>query len=832
MSSRLFFRTIFIVQLLIMHSCIAYGQVPILNYNTDVNGQVELEVNSTTDNYYILKVRHSLDSAFLLATSMTLGEAGTTVITESLEAYPIGHYEVLEYSISAPFDTDGDGIDDVTEFNNIPLQNPINAAPSIAINDGLVAIDNVSNLELLTVEHETVQWSPYLDGKEFVKFIILDYNTINAQIYFINTNTHSLHLDFATSLGLDMFAPGVIRGQIVYHPTVMSNNGTLGTYAFNYANADSFGFESVQKTHELLGLAMPFLQNNLSYYVNVGNEADYTTEVTFYDNSRIPVLFETDVYAGIDYWGLHQTEGYGYFRLVGPGDIPDSKDIVLYESIPNTLPRVGGIITSVIQTPLSHVNLRAIQDNIPNAFIRDPLDNDSIADLLDHYIYFNVGQSDYTIREATLAEVNAWYESIRPATGQTPPLNLDYKEIHNLDEITFHMFDGFGAKVANVATMKTFGFPDGTIPDGFGIPFYFYQEFMKYNDFFADIDLIMNNTDFIADREIRNTMLEEFREQIENAEMPNWMLDALETMHQSFPIGSSVRFRSSTNNEDLPGFSGAGLYDSKTHHPGEGHISKTIKEVYASLWNLRAFEEREFYRINHFYTSMGLLCHLNYADEKVNGVGISADPIYNTGDNFYLNSQLDDELITNPGNNTNPEELLLHRYPTGGESYSVIQYSSLMADDSLLMSEEHLDELRRYLSIIHDEFEELYNAGSNSTFAMDIEYKITYYDQLIIKQARPWVSYVFEPSTDDSHNCELIVFPNPTTEFLNVTCDDCNLSSVRITDFTGKLILDKTINTTNGSNTHISIQHLRAGMYFVSGYIDNVLCSSMKFIKE
>jgi len=33
-------------------------------------------------------------------------------------------------------------------------------------------------------------------------------------------------------------------------------------------------------------------------------------------------------------------------------ETPGSRDIVLYDALPNSLPRVGGIITSVIQTPL------------------------------------------------------------------------------------------------------------------------------------------------------------------------------------------------------------------------------------------------------------------------------------------------------------------------------------------------------------------------------------------------------------------------------------------------------------------------------------------------
>ena len=115
-----------------------------------------------------------------------------------------------------------------------------------------------------------------------------------------------------------------------------------------------------------------------------------------------------------------------------------------------------------------------------------------------------------------------------------------------------------------------------------------------------------------------------FRDDIKDAPMPQWMMDQLQAMHDDFPVGTKVRCRSSTNNEDLPGFSGVGLYTSKTQHLDEGHISKSIKQVYASM-ELRAYEERDFYRVDHFMAAMGVLCHPNFEEEKSNGVGISID---------------------------------------------------------------------------------------------------------------------------------------------------------------------------------------------------------------
>lgn len=819
--------------LLVILTQFAFGQqAPIQNYSVDVKGQVRLEVNSSSGKYYMLQVRHHPDSAFTLTTSMTFGQAGTTVITEPLRAYPLNHYRVLEYDLNNPYDTDNDGTNDPDEFNAMPAKGPLNAATPLASEHALVTLNTLSAFNTVSTEENGTPWVEYLNDVEYAKFIILDFFTAEPKIYFINSNNYDLHADFANYLGINHLSPTLIKGQLIYNPHILSANGTLGTYAFNFSNNEAKPFGTVQRTQELLAANMPYLTNNLSYFITANNEQDYQDNSSLYQNSRVPVLFESDVYSGINYWGLNQSEGYGFFRLMTPGEVPDSRDIVLYEALPNSLPRVGGIITSVIQTPLSHVNLRAIHDNVPNAFIRDPLLNDSIADLLGHYIYFKTNQSSYELREATLEEVNAWYENKRPTSEQNPPLNLSYKSILPLNDISFGMYDGFGAKVANVATMRTFGFAEGTIPNGFGIPFYFYQEFMKHNHFFEEIELMLQDSAFIADRTVRDTQLEELRDNIEDATMPGWMLDSLSEMQNSFPSGTSIRSRSSTNNEDLPGFSGAGLYDSKTHHPNEGHISKTIKEVFASLWNLRAFEEREFYRVNHFKASMGVLCHPNFDDEKVNGVGVSADPVYNTENTFYLNSQLGEELITNP-ENTYPEELLLKRYPDGNENYSVIQYSSLLDVDTLLMSDPQLDLLRQYLAVIHDRFAILYHAVGNPTFAMDIEYKIDSTNQLAIKQARPWVSYVPTPANPvGSFNCDFVLFPNPAGDLINIGCENCGIAAVRIVDIKGSLVLEKTMEQAENWDPQISIAHLQNGLYFLSGSMNGSVCKTLRFIKH
>jgi archaellum component FlaF (FlaF/FlaG flagellin family) len=764
--------------------------VPVLNYSVNNFGQVQLEIEAQADQYYLLTAQHEPNLNYQSITSITIGVNGNMVISEPLAAFPLQNYNITAHSIANPGDTDGDGIDDISELNSMPAQSPLNFAPEVSFVDGTTSIDNHETFSDLAVIYEDIPWAPFLNNQEFVKFIIFNHDTDEPRIYFINSNTHYIHANFVDAIGANNFDR--VSGEIVYNPNQILPNGAIGSYSFNYSFGSSYTFDQTRRTFELLAANLPYLHNNLQHFIGDGGEADYQNiYINDYEGSRINVVLESEFFADVDFLPFNKAEGYGFFREMELDENPGSRDIVLYDALPNSLPRVGGIITSVVQTPLSHVNLRAIQDNAPNAYIREPLQIDSIANLLGNYIYYKVEQEKYIIREASLEEVNEWYENLRPTEAQIPERDLSQTNILPLDSVEFEMSVAFGAKCANVATMRTFGFPDGTIPNGFGVPFYFYDEFMKFNNFYDAVEIMIADPDFISDLETRIDMLKDFRNDIKDADMPQWMLDELQAMHESWPAGTSIRCRSSTNNEDLPGFSGAGLYTSKTQHPEEGHISKSIKQVYASMWNFRAFDERDFYRVDHYIAAMGVLCHPNYEDELSNGVGVSIDPVYQTQNNFYLNTQVGESLITNPDANAIPEEILLNQDPD--EGYFVLRKSNLVPNGELVMGEEYLDQMRTYLSVIHDEFAILYNVVGAEGFGMDIEYKVTSEDQLIIKQARPWVSFWADiKATYDLASVEII---SPQS---SASLGDAELVMVKIanqglkemTDFEISLLVD------------------------------------------
>ncbi len=136
-------------------------------------------------------------------------------------------------------------------------------------------------------------------------------------------------------------------------------------------------------------------------------------------------------------------------------------------------------------------------------------------------------------------------------------------------------------------------------------------------------------------------------------------------------------------------------------------------------------------------TAMGVLIHPNYDEEQVNGVAVTADILYQTEGNYYLNTQVGEDLVTNPEEESVPEELLLDWFDA--RQFKVMRRSNRSGDKHLL-SPGHLEQLRKSLGIIHNRFARLYGHGyEDKSFAMEIEYKITKEGKLAIKQARPWV---------------------------------------------------------------------------------------------
>lgn len=724
------------------------GPPVIVDAERSPGGKMRLAMGPNPGGYFVLRRHAELTNRPGRAVAVVEGGAGQTWITDSgftKKGHDYLHVEV--HDRNAPSDLDNDGLDDLLELAVPGRFNPLNPASAINPLDGLVQIPSRAEFERLSNRDNR----PGAQSVREVKFLIFNVDTNQPELYFADSNRHEFHFFFARAVGryLDNVqfnnesyfssARKNVVGSLISHDNFIGPDGRAGMYTVEFWPTDPLAFGHVETAYEMIAAAMPFVDGNIAYHPASETQRErMVLEAPDFDASQVNTIATETLFGNVNYTGLHEAESFGRLRLVTGTETLSVRDIVIFRTIPNDLTHVSGIMTEIPQTPLSHINLKAKQNDTPNAYIQDAATHPEIAPLIGQNVYYRVGPDGFEIRAATQAEVDAWFQSIRPTTAQIPVRDLSSTVIKPFAQIAFTEADAFGSKATNVAELRRL-LPT-TAPDGFAVPFYFYDEFMKHNGLYTAAQAMMADPVFQADATTREQFLEIFRTNMENGILPVWMRTALADMHAQFPAGSSVRARSSTNNEDLEGFSGAGLYSSFTHKPDEGHFEKSAKQVWASLWNYRAFEEREFWRIDHLTAAMGILVHPNYKNEQANGVGVTKNIYDPRWRGHYINVQLGEDLVTNPDAESIPEEFLISSLATATYEIQYIRFSNQVPVGTTILTEAQAQDLKDKMNTIHFHFKSLYGIPAvNQDWAMEIEFKITEAGQLAIKQARPWI---------------------------------------------------------------------------------------------
>jgi pyruvate,water dikinase len=725
---------------------------------TTARGKYRLVFPSAgTDSYYVLFRSHS-PGAIGRPVAITLGNSANLPMTLADSAIPqrVGFYRILQVPVSSPLDLDADGFSDYAELLAPTTQNALNPGPALALNVGSKILESRARFDALAHRDDF----PGAQDVREVKFVITDLETDHPRLHFADSNRFEYHYDF-TRTGLGRYTQysyntGLSRfnnetyftntnrknmaGSLIAHDNYVGPDGNQGLFTIEFWPTDPVAFRFVETAFEMIAAGMPFVDGNIAYHpAGETQRSLMAEEASEYEKSYVNRIATEDLFANVTYTALNQGEGYGRLRIPEASETLAIRDVVLFRTLPNDLTHVSGIISEVPQTPLSHINLKAVQNKTPNAYIKDASTNPRIAPLIGENVYYRVLPDGFEIRSATQAEVDTWFDTIRPTVPQFPVRNLTVTTIQPLASIRFANADAFGSKAANVGELHNL-MPETAPNEGFGVPFYFYDEFMKYNGYYAQVQALLDDPLFQSDEQVRESSLAAFRRRIEkDSLLPPWMLNDLAAMQGQFPAGTPIRCRSSTNNEDLAGFNGAGLYDSHTHRPDEGHIAKTMRQVWAALWNYRAFEEREFYRIDHFSAAMGVLVHPNYDDELANGVAVTKN-IYNPGwEGYYVNVQAGENLVTNPGEEAIPEEFLVADLFIGARDYEIqyIRFSNQIPVGQRVLTRPQVLDLVEKMRAINTRFRPLY--GNPSGFAMEIEFKITAEGTLAIKQARPWL---------------------------------------------------------------------------------------------
>jgi phosphoenolpyruvate synthase/pyruvate phosphate dikinase len=302
-----------------------------------------------------------------------------------------------------------------------------------------------------------------------------------------------------------------------------------------------------------------------------------------------------------------------------------------------------------------------------------------------------------------------------------------------------------GGKAANFGELRDI---DGiTVPDGLVVPVHYYRQFLEQNGFDAEIAAMLADPAFQADGNVRRQRLAALQEVMRAAPVDADLVAALEArLVAAFP-GTRMRFRSSTNAEDLDGFTGAGLYDSVGGAVGDPDSPpvQALREVWASLWNARAFEERAYASIAHTDVAMAILVHPAYTDESANGVAITAnlfDPAPGGEDAFYINAQLGETSVVQPPASGIVADQLLYYFQYANQPATYYAHSNLVPAGQGVLSRRELFALGQALDAIRDHFRALYDPPDGyGQLPMDVEWKRVgtgEASRIEIKQARPY----------------------------------------------------------------------------------------------
>ncbi len=673
----------------------------------------------------------------------------------------------------------------------------------------------------------------------------------NPVVHFIDTNEFEYHYDYAVKkLGyrgpLDEFNrknyadSGDKRDFIL--ASVITNVQEVGSpkSILELFSGDDLDAVTMVTIMNVVGTSLSGMSQ---FQFHPLSDQQEKTTATLLDQKQ--VLLTRDLAANLSYLAFNPGEAVGYIKFISKADYESGKvllgpsDIAVFDQVPNDIGLVAGVITIDLQTALSHVNVKSINRGTLNAYLKDPAKLKSYANKPVRIVASEEGLqiSDLDPAKAD-AEIFKFWKSRRKTLTTKPAAVIDpklegkilnltnyYKKLPTKPEHQ-HLIQIVGAKAANLALLKYIVRAKNLpckVPDTEGLPFNVYNDFWKTSQPGLDsktparvmtledrVVELLNSGDLLNPEKVHRIevvvpLLTEVRRVMSGAKIPDNIIQDFKRQimdDQSSPIHISkiprFRLRSSTNSEDIEGFTGAGLYDSdginlykKLPNGGfdrtkprkwediEADIRTKMATLFSAVFNERAFMERDWFGISgdlQLLIKGGLAIHNAFPlrgfdgniEEHANGVAVTTD-LYRTADGQNMDYpkitiviQHFDLAVTNP---PAPEDLVAVGEDPN-KPYSTAEYvvTNFMADPVLndkpdswkqwpvelarqttvqggkdVISIDEARTLGFVLQEINKSMAKVFEQP-NETFVIDSEFKFYGPDRtLTIKQARPFV---------------------------------------------------------------------------------------------
>ncbi len=588
-----------------------------------------------------------------------------------------------------------------------------------------------------------------IPGARSVKTVVdrADHNAL----YFQNTTLYGRHYDFVVGhLSGDGLPPigeiGQFNSEEYYSPDrrfllgAVTWYDTPGVWTYEIVPYDTSSAEMVAEAYGVIrdagffGELLRFHPTSKSVESIVSSLPDW-----------VEVMTTDQLFDGIDYQPLNLGVAMGQLRFFRAGDLESNYvgpcDLVVLDAVPNDISVVAGIITGELQTPLSHVNVLSQNRGTPNMGLRGAFENPEVRALENGYVRLTVDAFEYRLESVSREEADAWCEAHKPPPIDVPSPDLSVTDLRDMEQVAVDDVPVFGGKASNYGELTQIG--DAVpVPKGFAIPIYYYKQFEHDNGFNAQVAAFLEDPQFQEDPEHRKAALLSLQQEMLAAPVDAGFQTALmDKLTQDYP-GVRMRFRSSTNAEDLNGFTGAGLYDSFTGDPNDPDkpVFDAVRAVWASLWNFRAFEERSYRGIDHFKVGVAILVHHSFPDEEANGVALTGNMFDDSEPAFYINVQAGEDSVVKPDPGVTVDSFLYYYYYPG-QPTTFFSHSSLIPEGQTVLTVTQTNRLGQALEAIHEHFARYYRKAGEF-YAMDVEFKLDDLGtgaepSLWVKQARP-----------------------------------------------------------------------------------------------
>jgi len=444
------------------------------------------------------------------------------------------------------------------------------------------------------------------------------------RVYYVNSKRYRFHRDFVNGTYLSLergegFQQNYLKPNRRFILGTLAYQAPVKRWTYEFWEGDLIEPDLIKLTGELINKTF---FDRVAYKPNSLRQEEASAAV-----AGLERVLQSDLTREQEYVALNLARGLGRVHVIDKLDESVEigfNEILVLNEVPLSLPPVAGVIVSKPSTPLSHVNLLVKGWGVPNAYIKNA------HELLKQYdgwwVSFETLSDRYVIKRAERSQIEEYQSRLKARLDMMKPrANLNEKRLADLRRQRARMADAFGAKSANLGEVLSARLPGITVPAGFTIPVFYYEQFVKENGLEEDIFEMMNDQRFVHDPSYRRARLAAMRERLRAGKVNDALRAAVLKKVRAEYANKGLFVRSSSNVEDLPNFSGAGLYDTVPNVKEEEKLFDAVKTVWASLWNFEAYEARERAGVDHAQSYMAVLLQEGVNADSA-GVMITADP--------------------------------------------------------------------------------------------------------------------------------------------------------------------------------------------------------------